>query len=66
MVEEEIDDSGDDIQYQDVHLAKLKPEPHINVLILKLQVNQTLKKKYDFDVTKADQIFDILLKDKQI
>uniref|UniRef100_A0A151UHK3 Retrotransposon gag domain-containing protein n=1 Tax=Cajanus cajan TaxID=3821 RepID=A0A151UHK3_CAJCA len=53
----------------EVNLAELQPGPTYQCQLLKPGENNIevrSNRKYSFDVTKADKIFDILLKDKQI
>ena len=63
--------SREDFDESEVHVAKLQARPPYVRASLKLikwkeKLNSTSHKSYSFDITKADQIFDILLKDKQI
>nr|KYP38587.1 hypothetical protein KK1_040155 [Cajanus cajan] len=53
----------------EVNLAELQPGPTYQCQLLKPGENNIeagSNRKYSFDITKADRIFDILLKDKQI
>lgn len=53
-----------------INLVELKPGPSYVLSELKLllvkESSKFVKKVYDFDINKADQIYDILLKDKQL
>ena len=67
-------DNYNSINYQDLDVnqkedeicvAELKPEPPYTCQMLKLDEKQKFSNlKYSFDITKADKIFDVLLKDK--
>uniref|UniRef100_A0A151UIQ1 RNase H type-1 domain-containing protein n=1 Tax=Cajanus cajan TaxID=3821 RepID=A0A151UIQ1_CAJCA len=65
---------GDDINHEgssedfEVNIAELRPGPTYQCQMLKPGDNMegSSTKRYSFDVTKADKIFDILLNDKQI
>nr|KYP53627.1 Retrovirus-related Pol polyprotein from transposon opus [Cajanus cajan] len=64
------EDANCEISSEDfeVNIAELRPGPTYQCQMLKLRDNMegSSTKKYSFDVTKTDKIFDILLKDKQI
>ena len=65
-------DNSINYQYLDVNqedeicVAKLQPGPPYNCQMLKLEGKKNSNSKYGFNVTKADKLFDVLLKDKQI
>ena len=67
-------DNDNSINYQhldvnqeedEICMAELQPRPPYTCQMLKLDEKQKFSNlKYSFDITKADKIFDVLLKDK--
>lgn len=75
-VEHELDIEGGNSEENEINVAKLQPGPPYVCVRLKPMPQEAQeakgnersfsKQEYDFDLCKADQIFDILLRDKQI
>ena len=61
-------ESNDDFDASEVHVAKLEVGPlyvcdSLKPVKRKEKLNSTSNKSYSFDITKADQVFDVLLRD---
>ncbi|RYR28654.1 hypothetical protein Ahy_B01g052787 [Arachis hypogaea] len=70
-----MESSEEELDFEtEIDLAELrKGPPYVCSLLKKLPSNEKLNesklkggKKYSFDISKSDQIFDVLLKDKQL
>ena len=71
----ELDEEEDDFNSSEVNLAKIRMAElqadlpsvcaYLKPIKWKEKANSS-NKSYSFDITKADQIFDVFLKDKQI
>jgi hypothetical protein len=73
--ENEFDDSQDYIESNEVNIAELKPGPPYTCKMLKPsngnnpvepKNDRFVTKTYTFDITKCDEIFDLLVADGQI
>ena len=71
----ESDEDEDDFDSNEINLAEIRAgelqagPPYVCASLKPVKGKEkanTSNKSYSFDITKADQIFDVLLKDKQI
>ncbi|WJX24020.1 hypothetical protein P8452_13183 [Trifolium repens] len=73
--DQEYDISYEDVEQREINLAELKPGPPYTCKLLKLSNGKNpveqkndkyVSKTYTFDITKCDEIFDLLVTDGQI